>query len=189
MKKFKLGTFLAMLIILGSCNEEKVDQPDAIQKEVVEEVGLVDGGYVYPPADEYSSKFNYFHNGVKLTDKKMIQGMLQNAIHFSAEELNIEIALSENEKQAIEAKNNQEDLKVINSAQKAVPRKGRIFHNIYYKATSFHGPDNRTYPHLFHPQIMKFANVSNKTVRVHCLYRNIKKKGEKASYVLLLKSK
>ncbi len=168
MKNLTIKTLgiLGLFLVLSSCEKEDLEQTEVNQKEVVREVGLIDGVYVYPPSNEYSSKFNYFHNGVKLKDQKKIEEMLQNPILLYHDMLNIEIALNENEKQVVEAKKDLEHSKISNNSQRAAPRRGRVFHRIGF---DIYGPGDRVYGEK--PTEVHFANPSNKNATITMIHK------------------
>jgi hypothetical protein len=160
--KIKIVGILGLFLLLGSCEKAGLEQTEVVQNEVVKVVGLIDGGYVYPPSNEYSSKFNYFHNGVKLTDQKKIEEMLQNPILLYYDMLNIEIALNENEKQGIEAKNDLVDSTISDNSHKVAPKRGRIYYNF---GDNIHGSGDRS-SYIGNPSVVKFGNVANRNANI-----------------------
>jgi hypothetical protein len=161
--KIKLGTFLGMLFVLGSCSSEKVGESNEVANplvgvEVNEEIGKTENGYNY--ADNYSDKFNYYHNDIKLTDEALINTMLKNAVNVHHDEDKIEISMTENEKKELfrKADISLDDNEADASAK--VSKSNKVYHHIINGKSRFHGAGSRNYG-KFRPKQALFGNIGN----------------------------
>ncbi len=163
LKKFKLVLTLGGLILFStSCSDEPVGESKPQTQEVsnpeMPEVGKIEDGYAYPSPGVYSDKFNYSHNGVKLTDKHEIEKMLKITIYAHHDEDNIELALNETEKKNIELKLDQES-EDRNANKKAYYSRGHVYHAIWGSGQTYFGYDTRNYGQ-YYPSKLKFGNLN-----------------------------
>ena len=135
---------------------------------IEDQIGKTETGYSY--SDEFSDKFNYYHNGVKLNDKNEINAMLDNAKQVFHDENNINILMTEGEERIFLGRNEidipqpseVEDYEVEDNIearqQEQLPGTKLYFHTAY-DGTRKYGNGGRNYG-TFRPQTLRFGNVA-----------------------------
>ncbi len=167
--KIKFATLLGVLVIFSSCENEKIEQTNTEEPNAgiitIDEPGQNKDGFVYSVG--YSNKFNYFHNGVKLTDEKQINEMLGKAVHVFHNEENIDICSTKSEEQAFKLKNG-----IVSKAQNQVFKKDIKYE--LFKSTGIvrTGLGDATYSAL-KPGAVSFRNTGTKPLFILVFFKQI----------------
>jgi hypothetical protein len=201
--KIKYFSLMGILLFMSSCAVDKMQDSEVISDKNDEKLGRNQTGFVY--SSEYSNVFNYYHNGVKLTDSDEIKHKLKIAIDIFYNELDIEISTTEDEKKNVYKRSCFKDMPNIERSTPENEKNGfdesnginnkagiptstategprKVYFLLWNNGVNKHGEGSRNYG-SYRPIVLKFGNLS-RIIRGINTYAVVNGRNIKSTFVM-----